>query len=170
MGNIYAFGELQIFDAQPSFKYLAERSLIVNFMITGFSILNVEGKIESAQSLAKQRFPKLNINIEKVEHKGEKVDINYSFLAEYMDGDSKESKKVGSIKLEGVVEMTEGKEASAAVIKKWDADHMLPTNMAEELINSLNFRCSATGTLVAYSIGLIPPMVVSTTKITEPKK
>ena len=48
---------------------------------------------------------------------------------------------------------------------------MLPTQMAEELINSLNFRVhSATGTLVAYSIGLIPPMVVSTTKIQEPKK
>ncbi len=139
-------------------------------MITGFSILDVEGKIESAQALSRQRFPRLNINIEKVETSGDKVNIKYSFLAEYHDGESKDAKKLGHIKLEGVVEMTEGKDAATAVLKKWNADHMLPTNMAEELINSLNFRCSATGTLVAYSIGLIPPMVVSTTKIQEPKK
>jgi hypothetical protein len=138
-------------------------------MITGFSILNVEGKINSVEALSKQRFPKLNINIEKVETSSDKVNVSYSFLAEYTDGDSKDAKKLGHIKLEGVVEMTEGKEAAASVLKKWNSEHMLPTNMAEELINSLNFRCSATGTLVAYSIGLIPPMVVSTTKIQEPK-
>src|SRR5208282_2613471 len=100
----------------------------------------------------------------KVETSGDKVNIRYTFLAEYMEGEAKDSKKLGHIKLEGVVEMTEGKEAAASVLKKWNSEHMLPTNMAEELINSLNFRCSATGTLVAYSIGLIPPMVVSTTK------
>ena len=137
-------------------------------MITGFSILNVEGKIDSTAALARQRFPKLNINIEKVDSAGDKVNISYSFLAEYTDSDAKDAKKVGHIKLEGVVEMTEGKETAASVLKKWTSEHMLPTNMAEELINSLNFRCSATGTLVAYSIGLIPPMVVSTTKIQEP--
>ena len=63
-------------------------------MITGFSILDVEGKIDSAQALARQRFPKLNINIEKVESSGEKVNITYSFLAEYTDGESKDAKKL----------------------------------------------------------------------------
>ncbi len=139
-------------------------------MITGFSILNVEGKIQSIDALAKQRFPKLNINIEKVDTSGDKVNISYSFLAEYNDSDAKDAKRLGHIKLEGVVEMTETKEQAASVLKKWNSEHMLPTQMAEELINSLNFRCSATGTLVAYSIGLIPPMVVSTTKIQEPTK
>ena len=46
-------------------------------------------------------------------------------------------------------------------------DHVLPVQLAEEIINGLNFRCSATGTLVAYSLGLIPPLVISTTKIQE---
>jgi hypothetical protein len=137
-------------------------------VITAFTILNVEGRIDSAQALAKQRFPKLNINIEKVENAGDKINISYSFLAEYMDGDHKDAKKVGHIKLDGVVEVTESKEMASTVIKKWTQDHMLPTNIAEELINGLNFRCSATGTLVAYSIGLIPPMVISSTKIQEP--
>jgi hypothetical protein len=66
-----------------------------------------------------------------------------------------------------VVEVTESKDSASAIVKKWTQEHMLPTQIAEELINGLNFRCSATGTLVAYSIGLIPPMVISSTKIQE---
>ncbi len=42
-----------------------------------------------------------------------------------------------------------------------------PTKIAEEIINGLNFRCSASGTLVAYSLGLIPPLVISATRVQE---
>jgi hypothetical protein len=136
-------------------------------VITGFTILGVEGKVDSAQALAKQRFPKLNVNIEKVEANGEKIKIGYSFLAEYTDSDAKDAKTIGHIKLDGNVEVTETKEGAAALMKRWNQDHLIPTGIAEELINGLNFRCSASGTLVAYSIGLIPPMVISSTKIQE---
>lgn len=138
-------------------------------MITGFSILNVEGKIDSAEALAKQRFPKLNINIDKVYEQDTKLNVDYSFQADYVDGDAKDAKNVGHIKLTGVVEVSEPKEKISEVLKKWDKDHVLPVQMAEEIINGLNFRCSATGTLVAYSLGLIPPLVISTTKIQEQK-
>ena len=138
-------------------------------MITGFSILNVEGKINSSDVLAKQRFPRLNINIDDVKADGPKLNIGYSFVADYHDGDAKDSKKVGFIKLTGTVEVTESKEEVSNVVKKWNADHVLPVQMAEDIINGLNFRCSATGTLVAYSLGLIPPLVISTTKIQEQK-
>ncbi len=138
-------------------------------MITGFSILNVEGGINSSDILAKQRFPRLNINIDDVKADGTKLNINYSFVADYHEGDAKDSKKVGFIKLNGMVEVTESKEEVASVLKKWNQDHVLPVQMAEDIINGLNFRCSATGTLVAYSLGLIPPLVISTTKIQEQK-
>jgi hypothetical protein len=139
-------------------------------MITGFSILNVEGKIDSQQALVKQRFPKININIEGVKADGDKINVTYAFMAEYHDGEGKEAKKVGQIKLDGVVEMSESKDAVSSITKRWEKEHMLPNNVAEELINGLNFRCSATGTLVAYSLGLIPPMVISSTKLQEPPK
>lgn len=138
-------------------------------MITGFSILNVEGKINSAEALSKQRFPRLNINIDKVSADGTKLNVDYSFVADYHETDAKDSKNIGHIKLTGVVEVTESKDEVASVLKKWNADHVLPVAMAEEIINGLNFRCSATGTLVAYSLGLIPPLVISTTKIQESK-
>ena len=83
---------------------------------------------------------------------------------------AKDSRAVGHIKLMGVVEVTESKEEVANIVKKWNTDHVLPVTLAEEIINGLNFRCSATGTLVAYSLGLIPPLVISTTKIQEQKK
>ncbi|MDE1870711.1 MAG: hypothetical protein KGI06_00540 [Candidatus Micrarchaeota archaeon] len=138
-------------------------------MITGFSILNVEGKINSSEVLSKQRFPRLNINIDKVSADGTKLNVDYSFQADYLDGDNKDSKNIGHIKLTGLVEVTESKDEVASVLKKWNQDHVLPVQLAEEIINGLNFRCSATGTLVAYSLGLIPPLVISTTKIQESK-
>ncbi len=136
-------------------------------MISGFSILNVEGKIDSSEVLAKQRFPRLNINIDKVSSSGAKLNVEYTFEADYHEGETKESKKIGHIKLNGVVEVTDSKEEIAKVLDKWTKDHILPLNLAEEIINGLNFRCSATGTLVAYSLGLIPPLVISTTKIQD---
>jgi len=136
-------------------------------MISGFSILNVEGKIDSSDALTKQRFPRLNINIDKVTTAGSKLNVEYSFEAEYHDGEAKDSKRIGHIKLTGVVEVTESKEETTKVLDKWNKDHVLPIGLAEEIINGLNFRCSATGTLVAYSLGLIPPLVISTTKIQE---
>jgi hypothetical protein len=138
-------------------------------MITGFSILNVEGKITSSEVLSKQRFPRLNINIEKVSAEGTKLNVDYSFQADYHDSEAKDSKNIGHIRLTGIVEVTDSKDEVANTLKKWNQDHVLPVQLAEEIINGLNFRCSATGTLVAYSLGLIPPLVISTTKIQEQK-
>jgi hypothetical protein len=137
-------------------------------MITAFSITNVEGKIESQDSLSKQRFPRLNINIEKVKQEGsDKLKVDFSFVADYTDGDAKTAKSVGSIKLSGNIDIKESKDNIDSMVKKWTDSKTLPNNVAEEIINGLNFRCSATGTLIAYSLGLIPPLVISTTRVQE---
>jgi hypothetical protein len=138
-------------------------------MITGITISKVEGKIDSVETLSKQRFPRLNINIDDVAGNNDRLNVNYTFVADYFDGVGKEAKSIGQIKLGGVIEVSETKDAANAVIKKWNDNHSLPVELAEEIINDLNFRCSATGTLVAYSLGLIPPLMISTTKITEKK-
>lgn len=150
-------------------KYFLPINALSDYMITGFSILNVEGKIDSSEVLSKQRFPRLNINIDKVYAQGAKLNVDYSFQADYLDGDAKDAKNIGHIRLTGIVEVSEPKETVSSVLKKWENEHVLPVQLAEEIINGLNFRCSATGTLVAYSLGLIPPLVISTTKIQEQK-
>jgi hypothetical protein len=136
-------------------------------MITNFTIATVEGRIESAEALGRQRFPKLNVNLDTVSVEGTKVKVTYTFLADYLDGDGKDAKNIGQVKLGGFIELTESKENASAVQKRWNEKKMLPVEMAEEIINGLNFRCSATGTLVAYALGLIPPIVISQTKIQE---
>lgn len=136
-------------------------------MITGFTIQSVEGKIDSQEALVKQRFPKINVNIENVKSEHEKVTINYSFVAEYFDGDSKSSSSIGQMKLSGIVEMKESKEKVSEIMKTWEDKKVLPNVVAEEVMNGLNFRCSATGTLIAYSLGLIPPLGISQIHIQE---
>lgn len=136
-------------------------------MITGFTISSVEGKIESVEGLGKQRFPKLNINLDSVNGDGTRVKVGYTFEALYFDSDAKDAKSVGQLKLGGVVELQETKEQVQTIVKRWTDKRTLPVETAEEIINGLNFRCSATGTLVAYALGLIPPLVISTTKIQE---
>ncbi len=138
--------------------------------ITGFTISSVEGKIDSADSLNKQRFPKLNINLDSVSQEGTRIKVNYSFVADYLDGEGKDAKSVGKLKLGGVVELSDTKDGVQAIMKRWNEKKTLPIEIAEEIINGLNFRCSATGTLVAYALGLIPPLVISTTRIEEPKQ
>jgi hypothetical protein len=136
-------------------------------MISGFVISNIEGKIESQESLANQRFPKLNINLDKVSSSNNKLKVDYTFAADYLDGDNKDAKSVGYLKLGGTIEIIESKEKISEIMKRWEEKHSLPVDLAEEIINGLNFRCSSAGTLLAYSIGLIPPLVISMTKVQE---
>ncbi len=137
-------------------------------MITEFTVNSVEGKIESANALTRQKFPKINVNLEDVTSaQADKLSVKYSFVAEYTDGESSGAKSIGQLKLGGVVELKETKETVNSILKRWSEQHTLPTQLAEEIMNGLNFRCSATGTLVAYSLGLIPPLGISTIKIQE---
>lgn len=136
-------------------------------MITGFVISKVEGKIESSEDLAKQRFPKLNINLDNVLDQADKLKVEYTFAADYLDGDKEDSKSVGYLKISGFIEILEPKEKKSEILKRWEEKHSLPVELAEEIINGLNFRCSSAGTLIAYSLGLIPPLVISMTKVQE---
>jgi hypothetical protein len=139
-------------------------------MITNFTMDKIDAKIEEVNLLPSQRYPKLNISIDGVEAKNDKVVVSYTFQAEYKDGDGEKSKDIGHIKLNGVVELTEEKTKQSKIVEQWKDKGNLPLDIAEEVINGLNFRCSATGTLVAYSLGLIPPLVIGQTKISEPSK
>ncbi len=141
------------------------------YTISSVTVSKVEGGIESLDALAKQKFPRLNISIDKVARGdvGEKLNVDYTFVAEYFDDSGREAKSIGKILLSGLVEVNESSEVISGALKKWTDSKTLPIELAEEVINTLNFRCSATGTLVAYSLGLIPPLMISTTKIAERK-
>ncbi|HUC38587.1 MAG TPA: hypothetical protein VL944_00465 [Candidatus Acidoferrum sp.] len=139
-------------------------------MITAFIISKIEGRLEPLADLRKQRFPRLDYAMDGVTVEGTKIKVNYEFSATYFDSDAKNAKSIGDLKLGGYVELEETKEVADKVSKKWADSKMLPPEMAEDVLNNLNFRCGATGTLVAYSLGLIPPLVITRTKVEEKKQ
>lgn len=138
-------------------------------MITGFTISRVEGSIQSFEALQRQRYPKINYNMKDMEGSGEKLKATYEFEATYSDGEGKDAKTIGGLKIQGTVEMKDTKENVASIVKAWKETGVPPKRISEELVESLNFRCGATGTLVAYALGLIPPLVVPKINIEEKK-
>ncbi len=146
---------------------MQQNDVKVNYVITNFTMEKVDAQIDEISSIGNQRFPKLNISIDGVEDKNGKILVSYTFLADYKDGDNAKAKDIGHIKMGGVVELTEPKEKHSEIMEQWKSKGNLPVNVTEEVINGLNFRCSATGTLIAYSLGLIPPLVISQTKVSE---
>ncbi len=138
-------------------------------MITEFAINSVEGAVDSIDALSRQRYPKINVNLDSVDAKEDRLTIKYSFVADYLDGEATSAKSLGHMKLTGIVQVKEPKGEIDSIMKRWNDQHTLPTQLAEEVINGLNFRCSASGTLIAYSLGLIPPLGISTIKIQEQK-
>ncbi len=138
-------------------------------MITGFTISKVEGNIESFEALQRQRYPRINYNMKDMEGSGEKLKAVYEFEAVYYDGDAKDAKTIGGLKIHGTVEIKDTKESVASIIKTWKDTGVPPKKVSEEIVESLNFRCGATGTLVAYALGLIPPLVVPKINIEEKK-
>ncbi len=138
-------------------------------MITGLSMSKVEGNVSAADMLSKQMPPSININLEDAKSEGNKLKVNYSFTAEYFNSADSSKKSIGSIKLSGIVELQDEKKAVDEAAKKWSDKKSLPAEMTEEIINVLNFRCSATGTLVAYSLGFIPPIIMSAVKVQDQK-
>src|SRR5208283_5615380 len=111
-------------------------------MITGFIISKVEGRVDSVEGLGRQRFPRLNYNFDKLTAEADILKLDYEFTASYFDGDanSKTAKSIGELKLSGVIEIKDTKEAVASITKKWNESHTLPSELAEEVLNSLNFR------------------------------
>ncbi len=137
--------------------------------LAGFAISKTEGSISSPEALLKQRYPRLNYNFASVDAASDTLKIGYEFSAAYFDGDAESAKKIGELKLSGTVELKDSKDSVSAVAKRWKDNKTLPPEVAEMVLDNLNFRCGAAATLMAYSLGLIPPLVISKTKIEEKK-
>ncbi len=137
--------------------------------LAGFSITKTEGRVDSTEGLLRQRYPKLNYNFESVSGNADVLRIGYEFSASYFDSEAKNAKSIGELKLSGTVELKDTKEAVDGVVKRWNDNKTLPPEIAEMVLDNLNFRCGAAATLMAYSLGLIPPLVISKTKIEEKK-
>jgi len=132
-------------------------------MITGMEISKVEGERNSPEGIANMRF---NINFDDVSTSDDSIEVAYTFLAVYESAvDS--SKSVGQIKISGKIKSKESKKDSDEITSTWKNKKTLPIKFAENLINLINFECGSRGTLVAYSLGLVPPLPLTRATLQE---
>ncbi|MGC8586733.1 MAG: hypothetical protein ACP5K9_00360 [Candidatus Micrarchaeia archaeon] len=131
-------------------------------MITSMEISKVEGERSSAEGIANMRF---NINFDNVSTSEDTVEVTYTFLATY-EGTAG-SQNIGQIKISGKIKSKENKKDSEEIASTWKNKKTLPIKFAENLINLINFECGSRGTLVAYSLGLVPPLPLTRATLQE---
>lgn len=101
----------------------------------------------------------VNINIQSVETKDEKLLLKYDYSAKYLP-DKGEITVVGELLIEE--EMKKRKE----VEDFWKKKRELPPEFAEEILTAITYTCSAVGTLLAFAVGLTAPINVGRARIT----
>jgi len=118
--------------------------------ITGLRITAAEVTRE------KNEVPKgigINMSINAVRQDGDQAEIVFTYRAEYTEN-------VGLLRLEGVMNIKpENKKKLDEIIKGWKDKKKLDDDIAEEILNNINFACGAHGTLMARVVNLQPPMM-----------
>lgn len=132
-------------------------------MITGIDITKVEASREEKEAISNMKF---NINFEDVKVEKDNIDVKFTFTAVY-EGGANNSKTVGRLIMTGNILSKENKKDSDEIADTWKSKKTLPVRFAEDVINMLNFECGSRGTLVAYSIGFVPPLPITRAKLQE---
>lgn len=119
--------------------------------------LNVTGmRITTAEiTREKNDIPRgisINMAINNVREDAGMVEITFSYRAEYTEN-------VGMLRLEGVMYLQEDRKHVDQIIKTWKDKKRLDDDVAEEVLNQVNFACGAHGTFMARVVNLQPPMM-----------
>ncbi len=130
-------------------------------MITGLSVVSVAANRPSPETITNMKF---NINFDNVTVEEDKVEVAYTFTTEYQGG-SNNDKKVGDLKIVGKITAKEDKQRAQEIEKTWREKQTIPIDLAEDIINLLNFECGSRGTLLAWSVGLVAPLPLSRAKL-----
>jgi hypothetical protein len=133
-------------------------------MITGIRIEGVEATRASDEIITNMKF---NINFDDVAVDGDTVKVKFTFITNYETGDLQNPKSVGQLKITGSLNSKEAKNDISEIKDVWGSKKTLPLGFAENVINLLNFECGSRGTLIAYSIGFVPPLPLSRAKLQD---
>ncbi len=131
-------------------------------MITGINIDKVEAVRSSTEAIANMRF---NINFDDVKVEQDNVNVSFTFSTVYEGSNAKD--EVGHLTIVGKIVSKESKKDTDDITNTWKNKKTLPIQYAENIINLLNFECSARGTLAAYAIGFVAPLPLTRAKLQE---
>lgn len=118
-------------------------------MIKGGRILSVEAKREKIEPI---KGLSINIAIDNVAVKGKNITVSYTYSANYENG-------VGKLLMKGDILLEETEKKAKEIEDVWKDKKTLPQEMAELLLNSINYVCGTNGTLVVKVVNLSPPML-----------
>jgi len=119
-------------------------------VIKGGRITSVEAKREKIEPI---KGLGINITIDDVKTSGNQITVSYTYTVNYEEN-------VGKLTMKGEILLEEDEEKVKEIEKLWKSDKKkLPDDLAELLLNTINYVCGTNGTLVVKVVNLSPPMV-----------
>ena len=118
-------------------------------MIVGERILEVSGKRDKREAI---KGLNINIGIDNVTVKGEDIEIEYSYTANYEE-------EVGKLQIKGVLMSKEEKKLAKEIEDTWKKDKKIPESYTPMVLSAINYSGSANGTLLARVLGLTAPLI-----------
>jgi hypothetical protein len=105
----------------------------------------------------------VNLNVTKVEIEKGDLRIEFSHEVEYKP-------KTGKIKFIGEMWISGTKTEIDTVFKKWTKDKKVDNELAQDILNIINFNSEANGVLVAKALGMVPPITARRIETEGPQK
>ncbi len=112
-----------------------------------------------------ERFNSFNVNLNVTSVKMEEGDLRIQFVHEV-----EYKPKTGKIKFSGEMLIGGTKTEIENVFKKWTKEKKVDGELAQDILNIINFNSEANGVLVAKALGMVPPIIARKIDIEEGKK
>ncbi|BCS91037.1 MAG: hypothetical protein ARM1_0494 [Candidatus Micrarchaeota archaeon] len=135
-------------------------------MIEGIYVKGVSVEVKEHSLLSRQMPPRMTYRFDSLETKDSKATIKFGFVADYLSPDNKE---IAKMEINGDVLISDDESKIKDIEKLWNEKKQVPNEVSEQILSLLAYTCSGVGTLVSYSLGLLPPILVAPIKLEPPK-
>lgn len=102
----------------------------------------------------------ININIDDVKAINDDIMIDFTYSVNYADN-------IGYLKISGTVYAKDTVSEAKKLEEGWRMEKRLPNEIAQPLLNLINFSSGVNGVFVARALNLAPPLVPPRIEITS---
>ncbi|MCX8200160.1 MAG: hypothetical protein N3G76_01690 [Candidatus Micrarchaeota archaeon] len=102
----------------------------------------------------------ININIDDVKAVGDDIMMDFTYSVTYAED-------VGYLKVSGTVYAKDTAAGAKSIESGWRMEKKLPDDIAQPLLNLINFSSGVNGVFVARALNLAPPLVPPRIEITS---
>ncbi len=102
----------------------------------------------------------ININIDDIKAMKEDIMLDFTYTVKYADD-------VGYLKISGTVYAKDSEDGAKKIEEGWRMEKKLPNEIAQPLLNLINFSSGVNGVFVARAVNLAPPLIPPRIEITS---